>query len=129
MPKTNCIFCRIVAGEISAHKVYEDKDFLAFLDIEPRAPGHTQIIPKNHYRWVWDLPTSKRTSPNIGEYFKVAQEIAQAQKKAFGTDMILAHVEGEEVEHAHIWVYPGDGASGLAKDFPTNRDKLRRFLT
>ena len=65
----NCIFCKIVAGAIPSHKVYEDDKFLAFLDIHPLAPGHVQIIPKNHYRFVWDVP-------NAGEYFEITKKLA-----------------------------------------------------
>ncbi len=113
----NCIFCQIIAGEIPSHKVYEDKDFLAFLDINPLSPGHTLVIPKTHYPWVWDVP-------NAGDYFEVARKIAVAQKKAFSTDFVLAKIIGEEVPHAHIWVYPDNKVIGNKKDFPTNAKKI-----
>lgn len=103
--KLMCVFCKIVAGEIPSHKVYEDDNFLAFLDIRPLNIGHTLIIPKKHYRWVWDVP-------NIGEYYKVVGKIANALKKAFETDYVVSLVFGEEVEHAHIWLvprFPDDG--------------------
>jgi histidine triad (HIT) family protein len=108
----NCIFCKIVRGEIPAHKVYEDENFLAFLDIRPETPGHTQVIPKKHYRWVWDLPENL-----IGEYFKVVQKIALAQGKAFDTDFILSKIVGDEVPHAHIWVFPNRDVKGDPKNF------------
>jgi histidine triad (HIT) family protein len=104
----DCIFCKIIAGEIPCHKVYEDDNFLAFLDIRPLNLGHTLIIPKKHARWVWDVE-------NVGEYFEVAKKIALAQKKAFKTDWIVSMVFGEEVPHAHIWVVPrfeNDGHGG-----------------
>jgi len=69
----DCIFCKIVKGEIPAFKVYEDNDFLAFLDINPISVGHTLLIPKKHYRWVYDVP-------NFGEYWQVAQKIALSIK-------------------------------------------------
>lgn len=72
---------------------------MAFLDIRPLSPGHTLVIPKHHYRWVWDVP-------NTGAYFDVVKKIALAQKKAFNQDAILIKIVGEEVHHAHIWVYP-----------------------
>ena len=62
----NCIFCKIVAKEIPAHIVYEDSDFVAFLDTNPVSVGHTLIVPKIHHRWVWDVP-------NIGAYFEVTR--------------------------------------------------------
>lgn len=117
----NCIFCKIAAGEIPAHKVYESDDFLAFLDIHPLSPGHTLVIPKQHYRWVWDVPKA-------GDYFEVVKKIAQAQKKAFGTDFILSKIIGEEVPHAHIWVYPDDKVEGSKSDFMENAEKIKLNL-
>ena len=114
----NCIFCKIIKGEIPSHKVYEDEKFFAFLDIHPQSPGHTQVIPKEHHRWVWD-------TPEIGEYFKIVQKIALAQRKAFETDWILSKIIGDEVEHAHIWVYPNSNVLGDKMDFATNAEKIR----
>lgn len=119
----DCIFCKIVAKEIPAHIVYEDADFLAFLDINPQSPGHTQVIPKKHFRWVWDLPEAE-----AGKYFEVAQKIALAQKKAFDTDFILSKIVGDEVPHAHIWVFPNNKVFGDKKDFPGNAEKIRKAL-
>ncbi len=121
MLNENCIFCKIVKGEIPCHKVYEDEDFLAFLDINPQSPGHTQIIPKKHYRWVWD-------TPNVGKYFEVARKIALAQQKAFNTDFILSKIVGDEVRHAHIWVFPNKEIKGDLKDFKKNLEKIKKFI-
>jgi len=117
----NCVFCKIVKGEIPSYKIYEDKNFLAFLDINPQSPGHTQVIPKEHYRWVWD-------TPNVGEYFEVVRKIAKAQQKAFATDFILSKVIGDEVAHAHVWVFPNSKVSGDKKDFAENAKKIRKTL-
>ena len=117
----DCIFCKIVSGDIPAYKVYEDESFLAFLDINPKSPGHIQVIPKKHYRWVWDVP-------EIGTYFTVVRKIALAQKKAFKTDYILSKIVGEEVPHAHIWVFPATNVFGDLKDFPTNKEKIIEHL-
>lgn len=95
----SCIFCKIVKGDIPSNKVYEDDQFIAFLDAFPKSTGHCQIIPKEHVRWVWDVS-------NIDEYMKAAQKVAQAQRKAFGTEMIVSHIIGDEVTHAHIWLVP-----------------------
>jgi histidine triad (HIT) family protein len=114
---TNCIFCKIVNKEIPAHIVYEDDNFLAFLDINPQSPGHTQVIPKKHYRWVWDVP-------NAGEYFEIAKKIALAQRKAFYTDFVLSRIVGDEVHHAHIWVFPNRDVVGNKKDFEGNKKKI-----
>ncbi len=125
---TNCIFCKIVAGEAPSYKIYEDDNFFAFMDIHPRSPGHALVIPKDHHRWVWDLPAGRQVSPNIGEYFEVAQRIALAQKKAFGTEAIWARITGEEVPHAHIWVIPEEGTPGNKMDFEGNAEKIRQAL-
>lgn len=95
----DCVFCKIVKGDLSCLKVYEDDNFLAFLDKYPRATGHCQIIPKQHYRWVWDVP-------DIGAYMEAAKKVANAQRRAFGTEMIVSSIIGDEVFHAHIWLIP-----------------------
>lgn len=95
----DCIFCKIVEGKIPSFNVYMDKDFEAFLDITPLNPGHVLVIPKDHYRWVWDVP-------DVGAYFEVARKIVKAMKKALGTDWVTAVVIGQQVPHAHIQLIP-----------------------
>ncbi|MFA6295718.1 MAG: HIT domain-containing protein [Candidatus Paceibacterota bacterium] len=113
----NCIFCKIISKEIPAHIIYEDDNFLAFLDIHPQSPGHTQIIPKKHYRWVWNVS-------NVGAYFEVARKVALAQQKAFNTDWILSKIIGDEIPHAHIWVFPNSEVKGDKNDFEGNKEKI-----
>lgn len=113
----NCIFCKIVNKEIPANIVYEDANFLAFLDIHPKSPGHTLVIPKKHYRWVWDVP-------NLTEYFDVTGKVALAIRKAFNQEMILSKIVGEEIHHAHIWLYPSDKTLGDKNDFAGNTKKI-----
>lgn len=122
----SCIFCKIVAGEIPSYKVYEDEKFLAFLDIRPLNPGHTQVIPKKHYRWTWDVP-------NFGDYWEVARKVAQGAMKGLGVGSVSFATLGHEVPHAHIWVIPrfaGDGHGGLinwANIKNIERDKLEEI--
>ena len=114
----NCLFCKIIKKEIPCHLVYEDDDFLGFLDIRPKNPGHTMIIPKNHYRYVWDVEDKE-----IGEYYKVVKKVANAIKKAQETDLVISIVLGEEVPHAHIHLIPrfeNDG-HGILLDVMLNR--------
>ncbi|MDB5239233.1 MAG: histidine triad protein Hit-like protein involved in cell-cycle regulation [Candidatus Parcubacteria bacterium] len=113
----DCIFCKIVAKEIPAHIVYEDDDFMAFLDIHPLSTGHVQVIPKEHHRWVWDVP-------DAGAYFEIARTIALAQRKAFGTEWVVSKIFGDEVPHAHIWVYPLNETKGEKNDFAGNKEKI-----
>ncbi len=124
----DCIFCKIIAKEIPAHTIYEDTNFFAFLDINPISPGHTLVIPKKHFRWVWDLPTDGNDGANIREYFTVAKKIALAEQKAFEQEMIQSKIVGEDVPHAHIWVYPNPETKGDKKDFETNKKKLVEAL-
>jgi histidine triad (HIT) family protein len=105
----DCVFCKIARGEVPSDKIYEDDDFFAFLDINPANPGHTLVIPKNHYRWVWDVP-------NAGELFEVVRKVANALKRAMGTDYVVSGIAGDEINHAHVHVVPRfeeDGHGGL----------------
>jgi histidine triad (HIT) family protein len=96
----NCVFCKIAAGDIPCNKIYEDENFLAFLDINPISVGHTLLIPKTHYRWVYDLS-------NFGEYWQVAQKIALSIKNSsLNPEYISFLTMGNEVPHAHIHIIP-----------------------
>lgn len=109
--------------------VYEDDEFIAFLDIHPQSPGHVQVIPKKHYRWVWDLPESGKAGlPTIGKYFEVVRKVALAQRKAFDTDWILSKIVGEDVEHAHIWAFPNSNVKGDKMDFVGNAEKIKKNI-
>lgn len=125
-PSKACIFCKIIKKEIPCYKIYEDENFLGFLDINPLNPGHALIIPKEHYRWVWDVK-------NIGAYYEACQKVALAQKKAFNTDQIVSLVFGEEVPHAHIWLIPrlendGHGSSIDTKNHKKySEDEMKQF--
>lgn len=116
--KPDCVFCKIAKGELPCYKIYEDKDFLAFLDINPRNPGHSLVIPKKHYRWVWDVP-------NIDKYYKVAGKVANALKKALKTDWICSIVWGEEIPHAHVWLIPRFNNDKIK--FPFGKETLKRI--
>lgn len=111
----DCIFCKIVAKEIAAYIVYEDTEFLAFLDIFPKAPHHIQIIPKEHFRFVWDVPY-------IGEYFEIVQKIAHKLQNIYPDTIIRSQIYGEQVPHAHVWVWPDISCDGREKDFSKNKE-------
>ena len=95
----NCIFCKIVKGEIPYYKVYEDEDFLGFLDINPRGEGHSLLIPKKHYRWVYDVE-------NFGKYWEAAKKLALAAKKVLKAEFVTFFTHGLEIPHAHIHILP-----------------------
>ncbi|MEW6063369.1 MAG: HIT family protein [Nanoarchaeota archaeon] len=130
----NCIFCKIARKEIPSNIIYEDKDYFAFLDINPRNPGHTLVIPKKHYRWVWDVK-------EIEEYYKIVGKVANAIRKAMNTEWVVSLVLGEEVPHAHVWLVPRfkDDGHGSAikldniKQIPKEEmnkiaEKIRKFI-
>src|SRR5690606_32699340 len=95
----DCIFCKIVSNQIPAYKIYEDDQFLAFLDIFPITPGHTLVIPKQHYRWVWDIQP-------IGPYFECIAKLANHYRDILHTDFLPSMILGEEVPHAHCHLIP-----------------------
>lgn len=95
----NCIFCKIVEGSVPSYHVYKDHKFEAFLDVTPLNPGHVLVVPKDHHRWVWDVP-------DVGEYFEVARKVVKAMQKALGTEWVVAAVIGQMVPHAHIQLIP-----------------------
>ena len=102
----DCIFCAIVAGEIPAIKVYEDEDVFAFMDIAPANPGHTLVIPKQHYRNIFDMPTE------IGsKIMQTAILIANAIRTALKPDGLNLFQSNEAagfqtVFHFHLHLIP-----------------------
>lgn len=112
---SDCVFCKIVSGQIPCYQVYEDQNFLAFLDINPISRGHIQLVPKQHYRWVFDIP-------NFGEYFETVKKVSLAVKAAVNADYVSLLTFGREVEHAHVWIVPrfwGDPHEGKGVDTTT----------
>lgn len=95
----DCIFCKIVKGEIPCYKVYEDGNFLGFLDIRPLTKGNSLLISKEHYRWVYDVP-------NFGNYWEAAKKIALSSIKTLGAERVTFLTLGLEVPHAHIRIIP-----------------------
>ena len=103
-----CVFCKIAQKEIpaGAGKIYEDEKFIAFLDIKPNNPGHTLIIPKNHYENIYSLPDE--IICNIGP---IVKKIAVAVKRgvnADGINIIMNNdsAAGQIVHHAHFHIIP-----------------------
>jgi len=102
----NNIFAKILRGELPCHKAYEDEHALAFLDIMPRAPGHTLVLPKAPARNLLDVEPS-----DLAHLMEVAQKIARASLKVFGADGITVQqfnesAGGQVVFHLHVHVIP-----------------------
>jgi histidine triad (HIT) family protein len=95
------IFSRIIAGEIPSYKIAEDDRFYAFLDISPRRPGHTLVIPKKEVDYLFDIDPAE-----LGDLFIFARRVAKAIKKAIPCKRVGVAVLGLEVPHAHVHLIP-----------------------
>ena len=114
------VFSKIVAGEIPCYKVAEDKDFLAFLDINPLAKGHTLVIPKKEVDYIFDLDTETYTG-----LMAFARRVAKALKKAIDCQRVGVAVLGMEVPHTHVHPIPLQKESDMnfsnpKKEFSSN---------
>ena len=101
-----CPFCKIVSGELPTAKVYEDQDFVAFLDIRPANPGHTLIVPKKHYAFLPELPEELNSN-----FLQLVKIIAQAQIEALNAEGVNVlqnngSIAGQVVPHIHFHVIP-----------------------
>lgn len=102
----NCIFCKILAGEIPSTTVYEDDDFKAILDVNPAARGHVIILPKKHAANIYELPDEDASKVMV-----VAKKIATAVRDAFHCDGVNilqnnGEAAGQTVFHLHVHVIP-----------------------
>ena len=135
---TDCIFCKIVKGEIPSSKVYENDKFLAFLDIMPLNKGHTLVIPKKHYETVLDIPEE-----GLKEMSIIIQKITKALSLAIAPDGYNVFCNnkkaaGQEVPHLHFHIAPrftNDGhtfkwSQGRYREGEMDiiREKIAKFL-
>lgn len=109
-----CIFCKIIAGEIPCHKVYEDGQVLAFLDIKPLNPGHTLVVPKKHYENLEEINEEELTAlilaiKKIGSLVKEKLGVA-----GYNVSENNGEVAGQEVPHLHFHIIPRHGGDGLS---------------
>ena len=96
-----CIFCHIIAGEQPAHRVWESRDFLAFLTISPCNPGHTLLVPKTHVDYVFDLE-----EPLYSDIFRAAKQLSEPIRLATGAERMGVAIEGFSVPHVHLHLVP-----------------------
>jgi len=107
------IFSKIVSGDIPAHKVAEDENYLAFLDIFPLAIGHVLVIPKKETDCIFDIATDEYL-----ELWKFAQKVAKGMDKVISCKRIGVAVIGLEVPHAHIHLVPMNNVSDINFERP-----------
>ena len=107
-----CVFCRIVKGEIPCYKIYEDDKVLASLDIANDIPGHTLVIPKQHYTNI--LSCEDKTLTHV---ISVVKKIGLHYVEKCGYDSVNTITVGEDVQHFHVHILPRKEGDGL-KIFP-----------
>ena len=112
----DCLFCKIANKEIPANIIEENDDAIAILDIEPKAPGHTMVLPKVHAETILDLPKEK-----IAPVFEVVQKVTGKLKKALLPDGFTLGINhgknaGQAIDHLHIHIIPrykGDNGGNI----------------
>ena len=122
MAEDNCLFCRIVSGEVPATIVYEDDNSVAFLDHRPLFHGHTLLVPRVHVETLGELPVSQ-----VGPFFKTAQLLSRAIEPALeaeGTFVAMNNRVSQSVPHLHVHVVPRRRKDGL-KGFFWPRTKYK----
>lgn len=102
----NCVFCKIIKGEIQAEKILETDNFFAIKDINPKTKGHSLIISKKHYNTLLDVPSSL-----FGEFFGAGKELAiklLKEENAEGFNLVMNNhkVAGQLVPHVHLHILP-----------------------
>ncbi len=121
----DCVFCKIVSGEIDAHKIWENDDFVAFLNINPIKEGHTLVIPKKHVPDVFDMEDQ-----HLSQLMIASKGVAKMLKKTLKpkTGRVAMKVEGLEIPHAHVHLITLDNEGDLqisaSKDVTNNELKV-----
>ncbi len=118
MHDPNCIFCKIAKGDIPSHKIYEDEDVFAFLDIEPVNIGHALIIPKKHYVSMEETPDEL-----LSKVFIVSKNLRPKIKQALDANVVALTVIGLHVPHFHVQLIPRFKDDGLGGFWPTKKYK------
>ena len=109
------IFSKIISGEIPSYKIYEDESFLAFLDINPNAEGHTLCIPKKEIDQIFDMDDK-----TLSELIIFSKKIANAIKKAVVCERVGMSVIGLEVPHVHVHLIPINDMNDMSFDSKIN---------
>jgi histidine triad (HIT) family protein len=113
MADPNCVFCKIVAGQIPSLRVYEDDLVLAFLDIGPLAEGHLLVIPKEHAERLEDMPSE--TLAHLARQLPTLARVVLRVTGAAGYNLLQnnGRVSGQEIPHVHFHIIPRVAADGL----------------
>ncbi len=113
----DCVFCKIVSGEISAHKIWDDENFIAFLSTQPVKTGHTLVIPKKHIPYIFDME-DQHVSDLMVASKKVSHVLKKALKPKSGKMGVM--IAGDQVPHTHVHLISMDEGGDL--DFSKAKD-------
>lgn len=128
----NCIFCKIIRGDIPSKKVFENDKILGFLDIFPMSPGHTIVAPKSHVNFFEDVEKTE-----VCEIFNIVQDLASDYLKKLNIDgyniLVNSHsAAGQEIQHFHVHIIPRKMADGIIRHkIPKNQatsEELEQIL-
>jgi histidine triad (HIT) family protein len=116
-----CVFCKIVAGEIPCTKVFEDGLCIAFLDIGPISPGHTLLIPKAHYETIHQMPADE--AAHLARHIPLLAAAVQKAVRAEGINVLQNNgaCSGQEVFHVHVHLIPRWPEDGLGFRWPAKQ--------
>ena len=121
MAENECIFSRIISGEIPAEKVYEDEDVLAFLDINPVSDGHTLVVPKKKYEKLHECPPEVlgRVCSRLG---KIAKAVVTAMD-AEGYNLLCnnGRAAGQLIDYVHFHIIPRNSGDGVFSHWPAKQ--------
>jgi len=118
MGASDCIFCKIVAGQVPATKIYEDQVIIAFLDVGPVSDGHTLVVPKQHFERLHDCP-AKLLAQIASTLGKIAKAVAAAMDSD-GYNVLCNNgkAAGQLVDHLHFHIIPRMTGDGLFNRWP-----------
>lgn len=109
---SNCIFCRIAAGEIPSDKVYEDDLIVAFMDINPVAPGHVLVVPKRHSTEIMGMTDEEMSAAALAVKRIAAAAVAATGAEGFNVLNNCGRAAGQAVDHVHFHVIPRSSGDG-----------------
>ena len=115
MKDANCIFCKIINGDIPSRRIYEDENFVVMMDVSPASKGHSLLLPKEHYANLFEMPDAL-----LEELLKVAQKVAAQMKESLQADGINllqnnGVAAGQTVFHFHLHLIPRYGNDAVGE--------------
>jgi len=125
----DCIFCKVIKGELPSYKIYEDENFIGILDLCPNTKGMTLVLTKDHY----DSYTAEMDDDIYSKFYLAAKKVSRLIDQKLGVKRTALVMEGMGVNHAHIKLYPLHGLETTFKEMLADRnvffDKYQGYIT